>query len=45
MIFFDLAAPAEASTEKSTLAQASRGRETGIHPRIKSKGLLFGIML
>jgi len=37
--------PAEASDESSNGYQASRRRETGNHPRIKSEGKLFGIML
>jgi hypothetical protein len=45
MIFSNLPSPAEASDESANGYQASRRRETGFHPRIKSEGKLFGIML
>jgi hypothetical protein len=45
MIRSDLPSPAEASDEGSNGYQASRRRETGNHPRIKSEGKLFGIVL
>jgi hypothetical protein len=41
MIFSDLPSPAEASNEEQTIIIASRRRETGIHPRIKSEDRLF----
>jgi hypothetical protein len=44
MIFSDLPSPAGASSQTMSRAEASRRRETGIHPRIR-EGMLFGIML
>src|ERR1700721_899255 len=41
MIFSDLPSPAEADLTRLSQGLASRRRKTGIHPRIKSEGVLF----
>jgi hypothetical protein len=45
IVFSDLPSPTEASNERAKVGGASRRRETGVHPRIKSEGKLFGIVL
>jgi hypothetical protein len=45
MIFSDLPSPAEASNETTKRCPGFTQAKNRFHPRIKSEGKLFGIML